>query len=133
MTASEWILIIGIFGAYLLAIFSPLIVALSLALRSGSTIPRRWVFVLVATALSYGAALFAYLVVAVPVRLFAVYAYPSLVAADNSRISWEPWILPLDRLGEFPQYLLPIMLLVVACTVIVYVWRRWPAIANALA
>ena len=107
MGGSDLALAIAAASAYLIAVFSPFIVAVALAVRGTSQTPRRGAFVLVATALAYGAALFAWLLVAVPVRLFVAYVYPLLALTYSSTRSWEAlWVLPLYRIGEFPQYIL---------------------------
>jgi hypothetical protein len=133
VSVSDLVLVYGVFAAYLLAVFSPLIIALFLVARAGPRVPRRATFVFAATALAYGAALFAWVLVVVPVRLFAVYVYPILVANDPAKRAWEALWVPLYRIGEPQQYALSVALLVVACCTVLYLWRRWPTIAHALA
>jgi hypothetical protein len=73
-------------------------------------------------------------VVTVPLRLFATFVYPSLTLTYPSTRSWEAlWVLPLYRVGEFSQYILPVALLALGCTLVIYLWRRWPSIIRAVA
>jgi hypothetical protein len=131
---TDLLLAFAVFGALLAAVFSPILVALALVARGGNTVPRRGTFVLVASALAYGAALLVWVIVTVPVRLFAAYLYPQLGLSFPSTRAWESiWVLPLYRIGEFPQYVFPVLLLALACTVVVFLWRRWPQIARAVA
>lgn len=132
MNSTDLAIALAVFGVVLASVFSPLIVALTLSVRGGSSVPRRAAFVLVATSLAYGAALFAWLIVAVPVRLFATYVLPQLGLAFPSTRSWELlWFMPLYRIGEFPQYIFPVLLLALACTTVISLWRRWPLIVHA--
>ncbi|WP_227817374.1 hypothetical protein [Nitrogeniibacter aestuarii] len=131
---SDLLLAFSVFGALLAFVFSPLLVALTLVVRGGHAVPQRGAFILVGSALAYGSVFFIWLIVTVPVRLFAAYVYPQLGLSFPSTRAWEAlWVLPIYRVGEFPQYVLPIVLLTLGCAVVVGLWRRWPQIARAVA
>ncbi|MBI4995890.1 MAG: hypothetical protein HZC22_03135 [Rhodocyclales bacterium] len=131
---TDLLLSFGVFGALLAVMFSPVLLALALVARATNTVPRRAAFFLVASALAYGAALLVWLIVTVPVRLFAAYVYPQLGLSFPSTRAWESlWVIPLYRIGEFPQYVFPVLLLALGCAVVVFLWRRWPQIARAVA
>ncbi len=96
--------------------------------------PKRSTFVFVASALAYGAALLLWLIVTVPIRLFVAYVYPQLGLSFPSTRAWESlWVIPLYRIGEFPQYVFPVLLLALGWAMVVFLWCRWPQIARALA
>ena len=90
MTLGDWAAVAGIFAILWLVMLSPLLVPLYLALRGGSSVPRRWLFVFLAACSAYGFVVLLLVVLAYPVEFIVSFVAPNSSTITRTPASWLP-------------------------------------------
>lgn len=129
---SDALIVPSIVAALLLywaTLLSPLLAATYLAVFRGSGRPRRVLFVLIAASITYGAAILAYILVVLPVFLAAEYLLPAL------RQTGYPlqWFDIFEVFYSRRRVIESTTIIVLALVVVPWLWRRWPAVSDAVA
>jgi len=113
-------------------VLAPFFVATYLAVFRGRGQPRRALFVFVATSLTYGVALFGYVLAVLPFALFVDYLLPEL--RNRGHFPEFPfWLVLFDQFYTWQRTIYSIVILVLALVLVRWLWRRWPRIAVAVA
>ena len=123
--------LIFIFVAFLgFAALMPVLYPAFLAARTKPVIPRRILFVVAATCMSYGLLALFVLLVSWPLQLYSLFVAPQLQDAGRFYGAW------LVAGGHFftssSWFALPVALVVASVLVSRYLARRWPRVVCAL-
>jgi hypothetical protein len=131
-STTQWIGIGAIVVASWVLTLSPFLLAIYLVVRAGAALPRKFVFVFVATSLAYGIAIFAYCLLVLPLLFVAIYFIPSM--RGSGTLADEPsWLHVLNWVGMHSHWIVPVAIGLLAAIVVPRLFRLWPRISNAVA
>lgn len=115
---------------YGVSVHAPLIFAGFVALRRGTAMRRRLLFVVTASTLSYGFLLLLFLAVWIPVSAVMVFVIPTL--RFNGYFEPALFTAVAEFMFTYWQLLLPLAIAVEAWLVVRYLAPRWNRVADAL-
>ena len=116
---------------YVLLIHSPLIFSSVVALRRGTHMKRRILFIGAVMMLTYGFLFLVLSAVCVPIGAFMIFFVPALVQMGHMK-SGSLLVAVADFVAGYWWLLLPVGLVAAAFLVTRYLSRRWNHIAEAL-
>ena len=126
--AEFWFKVVPYFLAYVLASLAPLLAALCVAVRQ--KLPRKVLFVFLIPSLVYGGLLFLYVLVWLPLEVFAVRFAPEL---KGNNLPYGAGVGgAYGEVGRWAVLWLPACLAIAGVALSIYLGRRWPALVQAV-
>ena len=123
-------LLLSIGVLYFLCLLAPILVSGFVVLRHRQEMPRRLLFIVAVTILSYGFLNFIGYAVNIPVAAYLIYIAPQLEASGH--YAGQPF-LSIARFGtHYWWFAFGPVLLVVSIVLTSYLGKRWSRIAGAL-
>ena len=129
MTPADWLAVVAMFALLWLVMLSPLLVPLYLALRGGSSVPRRWLFVFLAACSGYGFVVLLLALLAYPIEFIVSFVAPQMFYDHPSTRVVAP---ALDIWYRAKAWYWGPALVVFSVWFATKFWRRWPRIAETL-
>jgi hypothetical protein len=130
MERAQMLFAIALASVGFLALVSPILVAVSLALFKGGGVRGRWLFVIVGPVLAYTVLWAVTLVFIVPATFVVVWLAPATKDLYNQLPYWYPvaeWFVKYDKL------IASVACGALASWLALYVWPRWSALLSVLA
>ena len=107
----------------------PFALALYFVIRKGRGVTSKWLFVVVAPTLGYGAFLLLLLFVALPITVANIFFVPALKEMFDTL---PVWLTSSQWLTAYAVVVIPVVCMALATGSTLYLWPRWPALVRAL-
>jgi len=123
-------IIVAMLVSYWACLMAPFLLSLFYAIFRGRGVPRRYLFVGAASALSYGLLIFFFVAFALPIILAGEYLIPELMHMHPEYpLQWFDLLYVFFRWWRLTAM---IASLASAVVVVRWLWSRWPRLVNAL-
>jgi hypothetical protein len=115
---------------YLLCVFSPVIYSCFVALRHKPSLPRKKLFIVTITSITYGFFIFIYLAFSIPVEFYLNSIAPSI--RHSGHYYGQPFVAIADFIITYGWLIIGFLLLCTAIVLTQYLRKRWAAVVNAI-